>query len=158
MHDDVQQHQNAKSSIQQRGQVLRPLPSGALPLCAFFYYQLVHCILFVKLHWCMCSGGFFVCLLINLRVQCMWIVVATSLGRVMITRLARKLFGRFCWICWLIVQFIFSRQLANYYSVSVLVSCYLLACYCLCGSGHCIQYASTGLVIKTRCYVLLKYT
>ena len=60
MHDDVQQHRNAESSIQQRGQVPRPLPSGALP--GFFYYQLVHCILFMKLHGCMCSGGdFFVC-------------------------------------------------------------------------------------------------
>jgi hypothetical protein len=31
MHDDVQQHRNAESSIQQRGQVPQPLPSGALP-------------------------------------------------------------------------------------------------------------------------------
>ncbi|KAG2620456.1 hypothetical protein PVAP13_3NG221842 [Panicum virgatum] len=31
MHDDVQQHRNAESSIQQRGQVPRPLPSDRRP-------------------------------------------------------------------------------------------------------------------------------
>ena len=80
MHDDVQQHRNAESSIQQRGQVPQPLHSGALPLCAFFYYQLVHYILFVKLHWCMCSGGDFFCLLINHRVQYTWIVVDNNIS------------------------------------------------------------------------------
>jgi len=48
--NDVQQHPNTESSIQQRGQVPQPLHSGALPLCAFFYYELAHCILFMKLH------------------------------------------------------------------------------------------------------------
>ena len=57
--------------------------------------------------------------------------------------IARESVGANIFVClssMLITQFIFSRQLANYYSVSVLVSCYLAACYCLCGSGHCIQY------------------
>ena len=52
----------------------------ARPFCAFFYYQLVHCILFMKLHGCMCSGGDFFCLLINLGVQRTWIVVDNNIS------------------------------------------------------------------------------
>jgi len=77
--NDVQQHPNAESSIQQRTSAAAPALRCLAPLCflllstgalySFYEIPLVHVF----------RRGFF-CLLINLRVQRMWIVVDNNIS------------------------------------------------------------------------------
>jgi hypothetical protein len=79
----------------------------------------------------MSSGGYHFIWLIPFKL--MWIVVDHQiLSRVMIFHLASKYQAKFA--NWWKVHLGFSRQLTNYY-VNVVVSCYLLACICMCSSG-----------------------